>query len=73
MPRVKDSYLSHLGRGLALVRLTLAETPRRFGSLPQWVVERSIQARGALDSDRLSNLRPGPDDTAALVSASVGR
>src|SRR5437667_10162933 len=71
VPRVKNPYLSGLSWRLALMRLTLEEIPYRFGGLPQWVVERSIQAGGALDSGCLSSLRPGPDDTAALASTSV--
>jgi len=48
MARVQDADLGTLGRLLALVRLALAEIGDGRGGLPQRVVQRTIENRGAI-------------------------
>ena len=54
IPCIHNSYFRSLRCRLSLVRFSLLKVSDLAGLLPNWIVERSVQARCTINSDGLS-------------------
>ena len=71
MAGVKNPNFRLLGGHLTLVGLALPEVPDGRGRVPEWISQRAVQHRGALDSSRLSNFAVRLCQSTILAAASV--